>query len=861
MNDSVRVLHVDDDPAFADLTTAFLERQDDRFSVATATDPDEGLSRLDAETFDCVVSDHDMPGRTGIEFLRAVRETYPDIPFILFTGKGSEEVAGEAISAGVTDYLRKRSGDEQYELLATRIANAVSQYRTERELERQNELFRKAQDIADVGAWELYPQTGEGSYTQGVYDIYGIESRAGGDPEADIQEFYHPDDRGRLRTAVERAVANAEPYDIEVRVRDADDTRKWVRTRGEPEVVDGEVVRLRGTIQDITDRKERERELGRTSDFLERIQEIATIGGWQVDFRTDDVRWTDAVYDIHGVSTDYEPTVEGAIGFYHPAEESRIRRLFGRLRENEEPYDAELRIVDADGDLRWIRSRGVPWYEDGEFVGVRGSVREITDRKRREAELERSRELLRHTERLAGTGGWEVDPDSRERRWTDGTYAIHGVDPDADLDASVESAIEFYHPDDRDEIRRAIEGCMRGGGPFETELRLVTPEGRIKWVHVTGEAVFEDGEPTAVRGAIQDVTDRREREAQLIESRERLQVLFDAAPSEIKIHDEEGRLHEVNDQHVEKTGYDREELLEMNVADYEVGVDLPELKKIWTGMSVGDAMTVEGTHRRRDGSTYPVEVRVSKTEIGSETRFLAFSRDITDRKEREADLRGKNERLETFAGVVSHDLQNPLNVAGGRLELASEECDSDHLDDAATAIERSQALVKDLITLARTDDFESTPPTPLGEVVRDCWEEIGADGAELRIRTDASIRANRRGLERLIENVLRNSVEHASTGSGSESHGDGNGAGAADALIVTLGDLPDGFYVEDDGPGIPPENREKAFEAGFSTASDGTGFGLRIVGQVADAHGWEVDIRDGADGGTRVAVTGVEPAE
>ena len=117
MNRSVRVLHVDDEPRFTGLTTTHLQRIDDRYVVETAESVTEGLDRLADGRFDCVVSDYDMPGKNGIDFLEAVRESDPNLPFILFTGKGSEEVASRAISAGVTDYLQKAGTPEQFEEL------------------------------------------------------------------------------------------------------------------------------------------------------------------------------------------------------------------------------------------------------------------------------------------------------------------------------------------------------------------------------------------------------------------------------------------------------------------------------------------------------------------------------------------------------------------------------------------------------------------------------------------------------------------------------------------------------------------------------------------------------------------------
>lgn len=136
-SNAIRVLHVDDEPDFADLAATFLEREDDRFDTETATSATEGLDRLSGRTYDCIVSDYDMPRTNGIEFLEQVREKWPNLPFILFTGKGSEDLASDAISAGVTDYLQKQDGTEQYELLANRIENAVQARRETQRAERR----------------------------------------------------------------------------------------------------------------------------------------------------------------------------------------------------------------------------------------------------------------------------------------------------------------------------------------------------------------------------------------------------------------------------------------------------------------------------------------------------------------------------------------------------------------------------------------------------------------------------------------------------------------------------------------------------------------------------------------------------
>ena len=146
----LRVLHVDDDEAFADLTEAHFERLDADIGHETVRTVAAAQRRCRGDSFDAVVCDYDLPDGTGIDLLERVRETDPNLPFVLFTGKGSEEVASEAISAGVTDYLQKGSGVEQYELLANQIRNAVTRYRAERRATEQERILAVIRDLNQV---------------------------------------------------------------------------------------------------------------------------------------------------------------------------------------------------------------------------------------------------------------------------------------------------------------------------------------------------------------------------------------------------------------------------------------------------------------------------------------------------------------------------------------------------------------------------------------------------------------------------------------------------------------------------------------------------------------------------------------
>jgi len=256
----IRVLHVDDEPDFSAVTAEFLERENEQFAVDTAKSAAAGLDRLAEDAYDCIVSDYEMPGCTGVEFLRTVREEYPEQPFILYTGRGSEAVASEAISAGVTDYLQKETGTEQYAVLANRIENAVGRQRTERELERTREYFGTI--LAHASDFVLIvDETGTVDYASPA-----VERALGYDPDeiegTSAFEFVHPEDVTRATDTLEGLLdASGAEREIEFRARHADDTWQWLETRGrnllEDPVVDGVIINARA----ITDRKEREQAL------------------------------------------------------------------------------------------------------------------------------------------------------------------------------------------------------------------------------------------------------------------------------------------------------------------------------------------------------------------------------------------------------------------------------------------------------------------------------------------------------------------------------------------------------------------------------------------------------------------------
>ncbi|KTG28439.1 sensor histidine kinase [Haloferax profundi] len=259
---------------------------------------------------------------------------------------------------------------------------------------------------------------------------------------------------------------------------------------------------------------------------------------------------------------------------------------------------------------------------------------------------------------------------------------------------------------------------------------------------------------------------------------------------------------------------------------------------------------------------------VNTTQLGDDAATsgtLILVRDITARKERERRLKRQNDRLEEFASVVSHDLRNPLTVARGYLELAHETGDDEYFERVEDAHDRMETIIEDLLTLARQGEtLTVVSPVALRTVAHEAWDSVAVGDATLDVRTETTVVADRGRLRQLFENLFRNAVEHGSTSDQTSSGGavehetTPERDADSDSLTVTVGQRGDGFYVEDDGPGIPESEREDVFERGYTTHEDGTGFGLPIVKSVAEAHGWSVSLTSSSAGGARFEFSGIE---
>lgn len=208
------------------------------------------------------------------------------------------------------------------------------------------------------------------------------------------------------------------------------------------------------------------------------------------------------------------------------------------------------------------------------------------------------------------------------------------------------------------------------------------------------------------------------------------------------------------------------------------------------------------------------------------------------------ELKEQNERLETFANVLRHELRNPLTVLIGYIEIARQEGDPEAFDRCQTAINRMGKLIEDAAAILGEGISMEMEPISLETICEESWDVITEPEAQIEVHTTQRIYADRDRLQQMLENLFRNAVEH----------------GRSD-VTTTVNSLNDGFVIEDDGPGISEEEREAVFEEGYSTTGAGSGIGLAVVKAICDRHGWSIRVTDGTEGGARFEISGVREVE
>ena len=774
----IRVLIVDDNPRFGELAEMFLEDEFEDISVHAATSAVEGEQILAEAAVDCVVSDYQMPGRNGLEFLNLVRERDPALPFVLFTGKGSEEVASDAIAAGVTDYLQKRTDPEQFEELADRIERAIRERRTAEGLSEGDRILTDLVETLSGVVYRLRLPDERPTFIGGrIEALTGYDRAAFREGDVTLRGVAHEDDVGRVDREIETALEEGRSFDATYRVRTKSGQVRRVSNRGRGIYnSDGEPVAVEGFVLDRSDGTQEAR-----------------------------------MRELHAAT----------------------RRLFGAGSAEEV---ARL-TAEAARDILGYPINVVRLYDEG-----RGVLRPV-------ASTDTGEGLL---------GDW---PDYRIEEDRDGA----GRDEESGAIEEGRYPVTAFRNstpvivDEFDDADRPVRSKR-----FESAMYLPLGEYGTVTICGTEPSSFEVTD-REIAGVLADnasvALDRTAREAVLSSERDRLAALFENVPDpavRVGFVGDEPIVEAINPAFESTFGYAESAVLGRSLDDLIVPTGDEEPARTFNEyLREGESRHAEVRRETTDGLRDFLLHVVPRSRDSATVGYAVYT-DITERRKRERELARQNERLEEFASVVSHDLRNPLNVAQGQLEIARATGATESFEAVEHAHDRIESRIEGLLELARHGrTVGETRPVDLAEVSRIAWGSVETGTARLDLADGlGTVEADPDRLCQLFENLLSNAVTHGAEDPPESTDGGTDGAGTA--LTVTVGPLENGFYVDDDGIGLPPDERDRVFDPGYTTVEDGTGFGLAIVRSIAEAHGWSVAATEGVDGGTRFEFDGVE---
>ena len=423
---------------------------------------------------------------------------------------------------------------------------------------------------------------------------------------------------------------------------------------------------------DITERKSAEAALRESETSLTNAQRIAHFGNWDWDIVTGDLHWSDEIYRIFGLQPQqFGATYETFLQTIHPNDREAVQVAVERALEEREPYAIDHRIVLPDGEERIVHEQGeVAFDEAGNPVRMTGTVQDVTERKRAEAALRESEE--RYARAVAGTndGLWDWNIQTNEDYFSPRWEEIVGHEP-GDLEPVMQSFMDLIHPDDSDRVAAAVRDHLDNRVPYDIEIRLRHKNGGYVWVRSRGQAVWgENDTPLRMAGSITDITEQKRAEAEIHKLNEELEQRVEARTAELRranralgqseerfrtmveqagdamfLTEPDGSFIDVNQRACDALGYTRAELLALSVPEIDPIFSKEKFHELFEGLQLHAPVTVEAVHRRKDGTTYPVEIRTGRIELHGRKLLLAFARDISQRKRAEDALRESEERL------------------------------------------------------------------------------------------------------------------------------------------------------------------------------------------------------------------------
>ena len=724
----------------------------------------------------------------------------------------------------------------------------------EQVLEETAQRLTVALEGTNTGVWEWDLETDEVIWTESMQNLFGVTPGTFEGTYDAFAEHVHPDDLPALEESIQKALDNTEPLQAEYRILTDDDRELWGEVRAELVEREDTSQKIVGIVTDITKRKQNERELKRTRELIEKTQENASIGWWEVDLTEETVHWSDEVYRIHDVPLDEEIALDDGINFYHPEAKPIIRDAFEKVTTDGEPYDLELQIVTATDQVRWVRTVGDPLYSDnGDITGVLGIFQDITERKQREETLRQFREAIERTAHAV----YITDTDGIIEYVNPAFEEITGFTAD---EAIGQTPRIFYSGKHDSNYYEKFWETIETGSQWESEMVNTRADGKEIILNQTVAPILnDDGVPEKYVAIARDIIERKQYEQKLKDARKNLRDVIDLIPDIIALKDKDGRYLLANQTTAETYGITVEELegtLEKDIIPSPEEAEKfrqDDLEVIESGepkhIPEEELTTANGETKILQTTKIPY-----KTNGGGTDAVLLYARDITALKQYEQQLETQRDNLDLLNQVVRHDIRNDLQLIqayGGMLaevDSLSEQQQlfiSKVLKAANNAVDLTTSA-RDLSEVMLRDETE-TKPMPLAQTVEQQVDRLQSETQSAIVTIDGLLPAVDVVADELLEAVFRNLLKNA------VQHND------KDVPEITISASVDNHQVivnvADNGPGVSDAHKTEIFGRGNQgLKSEGTGIGLHLVQTLVDRYGGSVWVEDNDPDGAVFAV-------
>tara|TARA_R100000005_G_C4994345_1_gene201356 strand:- start:441 stop:2717 length:2277 start_codon:yes stop_codon:yes gene_type:complete len=435
---------------------------------------------------------------------------------------------------------------------------------------------------------------------------------------------------------------------------------------------------------DITPIKKKEHLLSRYQYLLEKTNEVASIGTWEVDLKEMTVMWSPVTRDIHEVDDNFEPSVEDGINFYKKGESrDTISKSFQACIDKKETFDLELEIITAKGNHRWIRTVGIPEIENNQVISVYGVFQDIDEKTKANKLLALQEEQFRQTFEFAANGMALV---GLKGEWLQVNKSLSQIIGYPKNELAKLTFADITHPEDLEKDYSLLNQLINGEiESYQMEKRYFHKKGHIIWVLLSVSMVKNSmGSPSHFVSQINNITERKHAQFQLQESISRLQGIQDASTQVSIIEtDLNGVIKSFNRGAENLLGYTASEMIDKETPEIihlksEVkarGIELAEaynmdiqgIQTLLYQAKKGLYETREWTYIRKDGSTFPVQLTVTaiKDSNNEIKGYLGIATDVSNLKRVEEEVKSlldvtqeQNDRLLNFAHIVSHNLRS-----------------------------------------------------------------------------------------------------------------------------------------------------------------------------------------------------------